>query len=218
MHLYPRLFQAATAATLLALATLPAQAQNINFEDIAVAPGVNNIGGDRTSTGYLFDSSTNHTHLANNTFGAANNSTYLVSDDFQGANTLSMSKVGGGSFSLQQLDIAEWVNINETARTVNVTGFLFGGGTLNQTITLNLVFDGTGPLNDFQTEAFVGWNNLTSVQFQGAGSVTGTDYYALDNIQVGAGVAAIPEFGTVASLGGLLGLGALGVVRSRRKA
>jgi hypothetical protein len=31
------------------------------------------------------------------------------------------------------------------------------------------------------------------------------------------GAAAVPEFGTVASLGGLLGLSALGIVRSRRR-
>ena len=77
-----------------------------------------------------------------------------------------------------------------------------------KTITLDGIFDTSGPLVDFQTEVFgADWqlNNLTSVVFKGFNSTTGEDYFAIDNIH-------IPEPGMIC----LLGLGGLSMLRRRR--
>ena len=77
----------------------------------------------------------------------------------------------------------------------------------------DLVYDGTGSGVDFQKESFgAGWSNLTSVMFKGAGSVSGNDSFAIDNLDVNV----IPEPATLSLLG--LGLGGLGLIRRRRKA
>ena len=62
--------------TFAAVCTLPvmASAATITFEDIAVGAGVNDIGGDRVSGGFQFDSLTNHTHLTNDAFAVSNGS------------------------------------------------------------------------------------------------------------------------------------------------
>jgi hypothetical protein len=191
---------------------MSASATVVDFEDISVSAGTNDIAGDRTSRGYFFDALTNHTHRVNNAFGVFNNTTYLVADDFNGVSPLTMSPVGGGVFALNAADVAEWIDVNETARTVSVTGNLFGGGTVNTTLTLDLIFDGAGGAPDFQTFAFgPTWTNLVSVVFKGNGSLTGNNYFSLDNIVTNA----VPEPTTLA-MGGLFAVLGLSRVRHRR--
>lgn len=193
--------------------TSSVDAAGVDFEDISVPAGSNDIAGDRTSTGFLFDSLANHTHLVNNNFGVFNNTTYLVTDDFTGINPLTMSRVGGGVFALGKADIAEWSDTNETARTVSVTGNLLGGGTVATTLTLDLVFDGAGSAVDFQTFSFnATWTNLLSVVFKGNGSITGNNYFSLDNIVTNA----VPEPTTLA-MGSFVAICGLTHVRRRRR-
>ena len=97
-----------------------AQAATINFEDIAQPPGANNIGGDQISTGFLFDSFTNHTHLANASFGVDNGSTFLVIDDFVGTNPTTFSQIGGAPFALNSIDVAEWRQEDPGMTPVNI--------------------------------------------------------------------------------------------------
>lgn len=184
----------------------------VNFEDIAVPSGTFTAGGDRTSGGFFFDLLADLSYLANDYGLAANGTTYLVFSDYLGTNPLTMSQVTGGTFSLFSVDFGEPDMPNVDARTVDVTGNLLGGGTVNKTVTMDWIFDGTDPLVDFQTELF-GWNNLTSVVFKGYGSDNGYNFLAIDNLELQP-AQVIPEPATLTLVG--FGLAALGL-RIRRK-
>jgi hypothetical protein len=159
-------------------------AATIDFEDLAVPPRTNLWAGDITSRGFHFDSFQDHVHLDRDNFRVSNGTTYLATDDVPGFNPLTMSVAGGGTFTLNQLDMGEWWNENATARTVTVTGNFAAGGSIVRTITLDLIFDGTFGSNDFQTFTFSSaWTNLTSVVFKGNGSLqAGENHFTLDNI------------------------------------
>jgi hypothetical protein len=207
---------------LLALAALfvvgsigNAQATTINFEDLAVAPGTEvfyGVGTDPISGGFLFDAAS-HSHVANSFWGTDNGSTHLVLDDVLGPDPTTFSQVGGASFALSSIDISEaHSNPFFSARQIEVTGNLFGGGTIFTVLALdnNLVNGVTA--NYFQTFAFgAGWGNLSSVKLNGVGALAGGgNYYAIDNVVVNA---AVPEPGTLT----LLGLGSAYLFGRRRR-
>ena len=201
----PHLCIAAVVAILCAAFMTSGQlyAVVIDFEDNAVSPGGNIIGSDITSGGFFFESSTNHTHLMNDAFGLGNGTTYLVIDDFKGTQIMTISPVGGGAFSLQSIDFGEAVNeTDQHATFVNVTGNFSGGGVVTKLVDLDLIFDGPGGANDFQTE-FFNWSNLVNVVLDGGGQ-NANSYYGIDNM-------SIPEPATIC----LLGLG--GFLLRRRK-
>jgi hypothetical protein len=157
----------------------------IDFEDLTVPPGFN-TNADVTSRGFLYDSALDHSHLYisgdTNVF-TANGTNYYASDDFVGENPVTMRRTDSATFDLATIDFAEFLQSNRVSLTITVTGHKFGGGTPVRVITLDQIRDGAGGVNDFQTEAFnADWTNLTSVEFKGAGSQTGEDYFALDNI------------------------------------
>lgn len=180
----------------------------IDFEDIAVAAGVNSIGGDRISRGFSFDSSANHTHLSNDTFSGNSGSTFLVTDDFLGANTTTVARVGGGVFSLASVDLGEWNDGIALASTITVTGNLAGGGSIVTSFTLDGVLSAGGS-NNFETFLFgPGWTGLTSVVFD-ATAGAGEMYWAMDNL-----VAGVPEPGALLLVAS--GLAALGWRRRAR--
>ena len=156
-----------------------------------------------------------HSHIANANTIADNGSTYMGIDDVFGDNPTTFSPIGGAPFGLTSIDIAEWSGFDEYARQIEVTGNLFAGGTVSALLTLDGIFDGSGPLADFETFAFGGaWGNLSSVVLKGIGglgSPSPGNYYAIDNVVVDS--AAVPEPGTLS----LLGLGAAYLFGRRRR-
>jgi PEP-CTERM motif len=178
----------ALVALLLAGSIGNAYATVITFEDLAVAPGTITNEGDQVSGGFLFDTLADHSHRANRNADADNGSTYMGIDDVAGDNPTTFSRTGGGAFALTSIDIAEWLAGDAYARQIQVTGNLFGGGTVSALLILDGIFDGIGPLAD-----------LSSVVLKGIGSPSffGQDYFAIDNI----GVEAVPEPGALSLVG-----------------
>lgn len=191
-----------------------AQASVITFEDIAVGVGVDSFhagASDPVSGGFLFDAS-NHSHIANAAWATDNGGTYLVVDDVLGPDVLTISPQAGGAFALTSIDISEaHFSTSIFARQVQVVGNLFGGGTVSTTLFLDSNLVENVLANYFQTFNFgAGWSNLASFTLTGAGALVGGNYYAIDNVNVGA---AVPEPATLS----LLGLGAACLFGRRRR-
>jgi PEP-CTERM motif len=187
----------AVAALILAGSIGNAQAAVITFEDLLVDP-VGTLGGDRTSGGFLFDTLIDHSHIDDGTsWGASNGTRIMVIDAFGAANNVTFSPIGGGPFTLTGIDLSRANTFSTTsAQSVQVTGNLFGGGTVSTTLALTSGFN-------FTTFAFdPSWTNLSSVVLNGVGSTCcgalPGNYYAIDNIVVET--TAVPEPGTVSLL------------------
>ena len=193
-----------------------AEAATITFDDLLFLDPAG-IGGDRISGGFLFDTANDHSHIVTVGSGSENGTQFMIIDDQGGvhppgsANATTISQ-GGALFGLTSIDISEVDRFTTFARQVQVTGNLFGGGTVSTVLSLDAVFFEAIPANYFQTFTFdATWNNLTSVVLTGAGAPTpDRNYYAIDNVVVSS---AVPEPGTLT----LVGLGSAYLIRRRRQ-
>jgi PEP-CTERM motif-containing protein len=158
-----------------------------------------------TSDGYDFTSSGDHFHFIDAAAaGTGGDATSLLIEDR--SYDVTMKKAGGGSFSLLNLQYAGNNSTVSAATSLVVTGFFTAGGS----ITTTLIIVSSAALSN---AAFVGFNDLSSVVFDGTG---GEGAFALENVEVGAGgTAAVPEPATIILLGSGL---AAAYARRRRKA
>jgi len=192
-----------------------AEASTITFEDIGVLSGTEvlyNGANDPISGGFRFDAAS-HSHIANRVWGTDNGGTSMVVDDVLGADAITVSALSGDPFALTSLDISEAHNSAFfTARQVEITGNLFGGGTVSKTLFLDNNLVNNVFANYFQTFVFdAGWGSLSSFTLNGAGALAGGgNYYAIDNVVVDR---AVPEPGTLS----LLGLGSAFLFGRRRR-
>jgi len=214
-----RLF--ALAALLVVGSMGNAQAATITFEDLAIDDGPV-VGGDRASGGFLFDTATDHLHVvqAAASWGTGNGTNFLLTDDVGGThppatNPITFSPTLGGPFALISIDISEAGQLITYSRQIQVTGNVFGGGTVSALLDLDDNFLDATPANYFQTFTFdPTWGNLSSVILQGLNSQPlNGNYFAVDNIVVETTTTAVPEPGTLS----LLGLGSAYLIRRRRR-
>ena len=220
-----RLARALGAAVLLALGAQSAFAVTLSFDSQAPVTGVAGLVengfavsavGDRhyVSSGGAFCTPT----------CADNGSNHLLGFDA----AFDIAAISGVPFSIFQIDIAESHRDMSSywARFVRVTGIFADSGTVSVDLELDFVNDGSGPLDDFQTERLPEtFSNLVGVRIEGIGGSSRSGF-SLDNIvvstkssdvgPVGVATRAVPEPSTVALVA--LALAALGVRgRSRRR-
>ena len=183
----------------------------IDFTDVGAAfPG--GVGHDDTNTGaddaLILDVQTagfsfvmldppfgdnysgdNHFHVVggSSSGNSSNGTPYIgVHIDTTCCMSVLMSPVGGGTFSLNAVDLAEFLSPSpfDAALFVRVTGV--GGGAPQTELPLDWISDGPGGADDFQRFVFGSeWTGLTAVRFTGVtGSCCSRISYGLDNIVV----------------------------------
>lgn len=154
--------------------------------------------------------------------GSSNGTTTLSTYwDLSKETIFDLESSGGNAFSIVSIDLAEFVNSSDpdwdllNAHYVEIAGSKAGGSTVNETFTLDMISDGSGGVEDFQTFVFPSaWDDLSSVQFTARNPDGSFTYIAFDNIILES--SAVPEPSTLA-VWSLLALCGIGIARYRRR-
>jgi len=192
----------AFASTAFCLSVSSANAIVLDMEGIAPSGGATTESTSRNMSG--FNLYTGHGHYWDSaepgvgSYRPDNGTDYFLHDN---PNLMTLTKIGGGAFSIQSFDVSEWDSSHTRGNSVNVEGLISGGGSISTVFTTDNSFA-------FETFSFgAGWTNLASVTFQNANG-----RMAYDNIVVDA-PTAVSEPGALA----ILGLGLAGLAFARRK-
>lgn len=149
----------------------------IGFEIGAPSAGTQMGGVTYTESGYFFTSPQNLLRIGANHTNRPNNGTAHVAPLF-GQSPMSITRPGGGTFSLISVDLAEYSTVFPNPMDIPWTGTTATGQTVTTTFRIDGIIDGTGPTADFQTFTFPAtFQNLVSA------SVSVTPY-AFDNLTV----------------------------------
>jgi hypothetical protein len=174
---------AVASCFLLALTTSTVQSQTtINFEEFPF-PSAFFPGLSFASAGFVIENlGTLPAEISPCDPPCASNGTQSLLTQFDG--TLRFTHSLARAFRLESFDAAESFSMRESmwARQIVLTGNLIGGGTVQESFSLDLVNDGNGTLNDFQSFVLPPtFENLTSLTITGVGNTPRNDF-SLDNL------------------------------------
>jgi hypothetical protein len=201
----------------LRLATLPlalagataaiAQPAVMTFAPVACTTGnANFVASPYTEAGFT---------LTDNAYGFATWCSDLTGyyagpalfDDLQGGVPV-LTKNGGGTFSIDAIELSHLYGYSQGAQSFTFTGNYFGGGTVSQTFTIP---DQAGPTVFIPFVFDANWTNLVSVDFASQDS----PYYQFTNVLLDSSGTTVPEPASMALLAtGLVGV--FGAARRRR--
>ena len=190
-----KLLCACAAAALTIGAASGAAAQVVDFED---TPGQSNDQA-LVSDGYVFSQSDCCQYSWANGQNSDNGTTYLIYSE----EPTVMTKVGGGTFDVGNLDAGLSFYTNTNGFSLNLTGTRADSSTVTASLTLDFFF---------QTYTLSGFNNLVSLSF----SNDPEGYIAIDNINGSGGTSPAPEPASWALMLGGFGMVG-GALRSRRR-
>ena len=201
------------AVFLTPLIGVPAHADAIiDFESLITSGiGSTNHGSSYTEKGYEFFTTDSFAswHTDDSAFAG---STALFNTDTASGGTTTLAKVGGQAFNLHSIDVAELFRSPSSPYdfAVTFTGTKSDSSMVSQTFHLDRVndFSDTG-ISGFETFAFTGFNNLVFVSWDQGSALAPHQF---DNVRV----SEVPE-PAFYQMSALLGLGAVGLLRSRRR-
>lgn len=203
-----------TVMAAVLVATMPAAA-NAQILDFNSPPA--EYGDPIVDSGFQFDFSANGWGKFMGSDGACcdinDNGTRALFASGGSPASFTMTKVGGGTFSVSALDASVYYR-TAPANTIQLIGTLFGGGTITHTINTSTAWATFALPSSF--------TNLTSLQFLSGtnGGFLSDSGLAIDNINLGAhGVVPEPETWALMILGfGLVGAAARRSRRARLRA
>lgn len=211
LQLPRRVIRVTVALTIVGLvAASPAGAQTITFNGNACVGNTVFPGATYIESGFQFAFAGPQPAIASAAWCSdyeAYAGSAAIFNNFN-ASTTTLSRVGGGTFSLSSIDLAS-IQFEGSSGSVQFTGNLFGGGTVTSTKSWSAAGAGASPT--FSTSAFdASWTNLSSVVFEQS-----VHAFQFDNVVLSSSTTTVPEPSTVALM--TAGLLALGVATRRNQ-
>lgn len=201
------------AFVIFACETISADIVHLDFEELPTSPG----GG--ISTGSVIDEDGFRLLMIEgnsqgfsafedgwqNGRGASNGTVTLGLFTVTGPQSVwTLSTLDATLFNLLSIDVAELFQPTESAfefsaRTITIEGTRFNGSTVTQVHNLDLINDGPGGAEDFETVTLSDdFRLMSEVSFMASSGNPTTTYYSFDNIF--ASRTAIPEPGSLTIL------------------